>query len=178
MVTHTRTRTVTTTWTRIDLLVRQVRIVLRRTTNTDETDLKEVFEIGLREKMIGEVNIYGVDDQGLGHAEIRILIDWEKHQFHIREGRENVTVDSRWIEGVSLELDELTMDFNEYVRKKSLRTFWRVAYAHGVDVSNARKILGLTPADPMKWKGKKVGWSLCIEDLDEMSVGVYYVNDD
>lgn len=59
MATRTRTRTVTTTWARIDLLITQVRIALRRTTNTDETTLKEVFERGLREKMIGEVNIYG-----------------------------------------------------------------------------------------------------------------------
>lgn len=178
MAPHTRTRTVTTTWTRINLLVRQVNIVLRRTTNTDKNSLKEIFERGLREKIIGKITVYGVDDLGLCHAEIRIMIDWEKYQIHIREGRENVTTDSRWVEGTSLEVDELTRDFNEYVCEKSLRTFWRVAYAPRVDVRKANKILGLSSADHVKWKnGKKGGQLWHIEDLDEMSVGAYYVND-
>ena len=177
MPAYTRTRTVTTTWARIDLLIMQVRIALRRTTNTDETTLKEVFERGLHEKLIGEVNICGVDGQEQRHAEIRIMIDWEKHQLHIRAGREEVTIDSRWTEGTSIEIDEAVRLFNEYVRKKNLRTIWRVAYAPGVDVSRARKILGLVPADPVKWMGKKVSLLWRIEELDEMAVE-FYVSDD
>lgn len=178
MATHTRTRTVTTTWARIDLIITQVRITLRRTTNIDETTLKKIFERGLREKMIGEVNIYGVDDQEFCHAEIRIMVDWEKHQFHIQEGRDDVTIDdSKWIEGTSVEIGEFIRGFNKHVRKKSLRPFWRVAYAPGVDVSRARKILGLTPADPVKWKGKKDGLLARIDELDEMAVEFYVDTD-
>lgn len=174
----TRTKTVTKTYARTDLLIMQVEIALRRTTDIDKTRLKEVFERGLREKMIGEIGIYGVDDQEYCHAQIKIEIDWKRHQFHIREGRGDVTIDSRWVEGTSIEIDVATRNFSKWVNDRNLRTFWYVTYVSGVDRSEANAMLGLRPADPVKWKGKMHSDSFQVDELDELGVGLCAVDDD
>lgn len=174
----TKTKTVTKTYARTDLLIMQVEIALRRTVDIGETSLKKVFERGLREKIIGEIDIYGVDDQGYCRAQIRIEIDWKRHQLHIQEEREDVTINSRWIEGTSFEIDAATILFNEWVSKRNLRTFCHVIYAPGVDRSEANAMLGLHPADPVKWKGKKCSDSYQVDGLDELCVGLYACVDD
>lgn len=174
----TRTKTVTETYARTDLLIMQVEIALRRTVDIGETTLKKVFERGLREKMLRKIDIYGVDDQGYCHAQIRIEIDWEKHQFHIQEGREDVTIDSQWVKGTSIEIDVFTRNFSKWVNERDLETFWHVSYVPGVNRSEANAMLGLRSADPVKWKGKKCSSSLQVDGLDELCVGLYVVDDD
>ncbi len=169
----TFTRTVSATYTRMSLLILQVRITLKRTTSASEETLKEVFETGLNEKLLGKIHVYAVDRNEFCHAQLTLEIDWDRHKFHIVEGREFIEIDERCENRTAIEIDEVIKLFNDICQSRDLRTFWHVEYAPGVDKEYARERLGLGPAKPPKWYSIEAGWATKIEGLDELKIGLY-----
>ena len=173
IMSSTYTRTASATYTRMSLLILQVKITLRRTTKISEERLRRTFETGLKEKLIGKIHIYALDKNERCRAQLTLEIDWKRHELHIREGREYITIDNRWENNTAIELDEIIRLFNEYTQAKRLNTIWRLNYAPNVDTEYARKKLDLVDGKLLEWYGRKESYVTKIQELDECKVGLY-----
>src|SRR5579871_2359322 len=118
------TRTSTKTYTRIDLLIMQVRIALNKTLNISEEKFDQIFRQGLRLKLIGSVTIYAIQSDGRCRAQLRLTIDWDRHSVHIAEGREPISIDRRWHGETAPELEVYVEGFVEFVNDHNLKTSW------------------------------------------------------
>lgn len=175
MPTYTRTATLTFASTRILFLKAQVRIALRRSMNNiDESTLVRVFDAGIEKRYIGQVDIYGLDSSELCRAQLKIVIDWDRHQVHIREGRETIAVPEKWMDIGAIEVDEMTKLFREFVDDTGLKTIWQITWANGVDVDSARQDLGTVSATRPTWRGKPEGINSTVSLADEMNIGCYF----
>lgn len=168
--TFARTKTTTFTLTRIDLLVSQVRIAMRRTGLPAATIQKVVR--GVQEKWIEKITICAEDGKGLIWCQLVLHIDWARHELHLVAGRTTVTYDDRWTEGTAIELDEALNLYNQYVRSQGnrLRPHLYVYYLRSVGRDQANRQLGFTPAAPKKWAGERGGTRMMIPELDEVTV--------
>lgn len=174
MATYTRTVSGTITTTRLGFINAQVKIALRRSMHyIDEETLNRVFDQGIRKGYIKQIDIYGMDTSGYCRAQLRIQIDWQRHQIHIREGRDMLVVPGTWMEIGAIEIDELTKLFREFVTDEQLETTWQFYWADWVDVAVARQELGTVEATPPTWRGRPTGMSTSVTQADEMQVGCY-----
>lgn len=174
MATYTRTKTQTFTYARLSLIKAQAKLALRRSLNyiSDET-LKTVVDQGLDKKYIKQIDIYGVDEYGRCRAQLKLAIDWARHQIHIKEGREMVKVGERWLNKACVEVDEVTSVFREFVEDQDLDTIWQFTWADGIDIEKARKELGTSPATKPEWYGNPEGFGTAVRPIDEMYIGCY-----
>lgn len=174
MATYTRTKTQTFTYARLSLIKSQAKIALRRSLNyISEETLKTVFEQGLDKKYIKQIDIYGVDEYGMCRAQLKLIIDWTRHQIHIKEGREMLKVEERWLNEACIEVDEMSSLFREFVEDQDLDTIWQFTWADGIDIERARRELGTIPATAPRWRGNPEGFGTSIRPIDEMYVGCY-----
>lgn len=169
------TRTVTKTFTRIDLMIMQVRIALKQTLDISEEQFDRVFRQGLQLHLIGKVCIYGVDGTGLCWAQILLEIDWLRHQVHVSAGRDSIGIDRRWRDETCPALQEIVPMFNDYVEEQNLSTLWQIYYAPGIDEAYARNLLGLVTAQAPTWAGEPESSSWDTVGLDELKVGCRFV---
>lgn len=175
MPTHTRTSTSTFTSTRIYFLKTQVRIALRRSISTiDENTLARVFDTAIEKKYFKQIDIFGLGANNLCRAHLKIVLDWERHQIHIKEGRENIAVPDKWLDTGAIEVDEMTKLFMEFVKDNDLRTIWQATWNDGVNIDLAQKELGTGPAIAPKWSGKPEGISANVSLADEMNIGCFF----
>jgi hypothetical protein len=172
------THSVASTYARIELLISQVRSMLRRTTSID-LDTLELLVKGVENKWIREFSVYALDKSDLCHGELKFSIDWNEHAAQLSIARAKVTIDSKWIDNTAIEVDEAIRAFNRFVSAKSLRTEWRLSYepaiySNSTRLNSVREALGLCAAETMKWAGKRQGRVMSIDELPEGRVGLYF----
>lgn len=170
MMSFTRTSTATRTFTRIDLMRMQIQRVLMRCRVDEESTNKLLLAV--TKKWIREISLYGLDGIGNCVGELFISIDWTKNQLHVAAGRNTVTIDERWKNDVSIEVEMALNLFEDLCRAERLSTIWHCRYREGVDGLLANTQLGFESATPVKWRGGYTGTGMSIPELDEFTVGV------
>ena len=175
MSTFTKTATSTITSTRINFLKVQVRIALRRSlSSVDENTLARIFDTALEKKYFKQIDVYGLDSSNLCRAHLKIAIDWQRHQIHIKEGRTAIVTPDKWMKEGAIEVDEITKLFREFIQDAGLNTIWQATWEDGVNVALAQQELGTVPATPPQWRGKPEGMQSSVSLADEMSIGCYF----
>lgn len=173
-----QTFTATKTFSRINLLILQFRTILKRTTNIDEAILSKLSE-GVKKFWIKSFSVYGFDNNGKCHAQLKLEINWDEHNRQIAIGKTTVVISDKWsIENTSPEIDEAVRTFNEFIKDTQLRTDWSVSYQPEVynDITFLQLIrteLGLITSEPIKWASSPAKKILSIEELPEINVGLY-----
>lgn len=180
-MTSTYTYSKTRTYARIALLKEQIRRMLRRTTNISQDSLSRL-EIGIDKQWISTFLVYAFDNRKLCRAELIFEIDWDEYKLQMSRGKTTVSIDERWIDNTAIEVDEVIILFNDFVRTYSLRTEWMVTYPSWIyknelKLQEVRRSLGLSPAETIKWAGQKHGTSHQIPELPEARVGCYLADD-
>jgi hypothetical protein len=169
----TSTLSKTKTYARIDLLKLQVSIALRRTTNLSDVALERLLK-GVQNQWINRIDIYGVDSTEEARCQLRVLIDWQRHEVHIAAGRTTVSPHQGWPDDLAFELGDSIELFMEYVRAHRLTTTWFTGHP---DLGERRAAifaeLGLVDADTPSWAGGKVNVTFNVPELDEMTVALY-----
>jgi len=172
-----RTATYTATYTRVELIKLQVQRVLARSIPDQRGYINKLLR-GIDKRYISEISVYGLDRDEMCRAELFIEIDWKRNALHISAGREKVQVDSRWQEGIAVEVDLTLQKFEEVTRELGLHKIVYCRYGPGVNREKANRELGLQPADPVRWKSGFVGTKMSIPELDEFSIGINIAGDD
>src|SRR5436309_16083043 len=101
----TFTSTVTKTFTRVDLLMTQIRVALLRAARISQSSLDRI-ERGVRKAWISNINIYAFDDSSLCRAQLLMGIDWSIHDAKIAVGKTTVVIDERWSNDTAIEVQE------------------------------------------------------------------------
>ena len=170
MVTATQSNT-TRTGKRPWLLQWQVRNLLRRTTDISQDYLERICDIGIANQWLGEVSVYGFDQNDRCHAGIELEINWLTHTIElVFWGDEVMVTKSKYTDGCAPEVDNAVEVFNQAVNAECLRPDWRVSYAAGVDAARVDRELRLQTAPPITWAGKVRKQSSVISELPEMKV--------
>jgi hypothetical protein len=175
-----KTKTVTATFTRINLIKSQIKIALIRTTDLSEETVEKSILKGIEKKWIKTVSIYALDTNNYCHAQLLLEIDWDEHNLQIKNGNATIAIadDGRtWKENTALEVREAISLFLDYVTEKSLEAICQTSYAPGVNREEANRELGMVSAEPVKWKGKTDGNIYDLPELKELKVGFFYVED-
>lgn len=173
-----KTVTSTSTFARLLLLKMQIRTVLRRTTAISEHTLDKLM-VGVENRWIEKVMIYGFGTDRLCRAELVLKIDWEEHNVQLALGKVEVTVDQqKWLSNTAIEVDECVRAFRGFVEKYKLKTDWRITLVNEVlgnerKLRDVRKKLGTSKADSLKWAGKRLGEIVEISELPELQAGFY-----
>jgi hypothetical protein len=175
MMAETRTSTKTQTMARMSLIRIQVACALQETAAASKETTDRVM-VGVREKWIEFLRIYGLDADGMAHAELRLRIDWQRHQMHIAAGRANVNLGpGRSADARSVILRECISIFNEYVAENGLTVEFHVSYpdylSHQTEDMN--RTLGLRTSQRPDWAAETIGEDMADPDLDELSAGIH-----
>lgn len=155
----TGTKTQTTTITRTDLLIKQIALIVQSTTGSKT--FRFVIEQGIKNKWIEKVFIDGVTENGLIRQQIRIVIDWNRHQLLISDPQEkNVKVnlareERNWVSSV---IGQLIDGFNEITEEADLEAIWSITYRPELEYrrDELNKILGLVRAKPREFEAGTV----------------------
>ncbi len=172
---RTGTGTTTGTFARQSIIRLQVSIALQETGAMSQDDCRLLLH-GITEKWIEYVRIYGLDRKGDAHAELRLHIDWERHEAHIAAGRGNVTIGKgRLADSKSVLLRECIDIFNEYVAENHLTVKMHVSYRPRLDhrLHEMNRKLGLVSATRPKFAGQTIGEDMTDPDVDEFSAGIH-----
>jgi len=173
-----KTYTSTKTYTRILFLQKQIIEILRTTTQVSDDMLSKLLQ-AVEKQWIHEINIYALDYNNLCRAKLNMTIDWSEYQRQISIGKITIAVDSRWKNDLLPETDSTIWAFNEYVRRYSLRTEWRISYTDWIGnnaskLAEARRFLGTSPGKSIKWVGKTIGDYGKNKDFPEFGIGLYF----
>lgn len=168
----------TRTYSRIDLICTQVKITLRRTICSISASSLDAIIKGVKNHWIKKISIYGIDSDGLCRGQISLEIDWNEHDKQISMGITQITLDETYDkDGGSVEVDEITKLFNDFVRNKHLRTEWTVSYSSQVDIDYVDRELGFSTVKPLKWvEGERLSTGHIILGIKEVNVGLYLVD--
>lgn len=166
----TTTATFTSVFTRMELIKLQVERVLTRS-GLPEASISKILQ-GVDERLISEISVYGLDDQGDCHAELIVKIDWARNTMHMTAGRDTVRVDVGWQGGISTEIDLALGKFELFVREIGLKKVVHTRYGPGVDREAANRRLGFRAVAPVRWRGGTIGTVMGVPELDEVSVGL------
>ena len=174
-----QTYTSTRTYTRILFLQKQIREILRTTTQISNDMLSKLLQ-AVEKQWIHQIDIYALDYSNLCRARLNIRIDWDEYQRQMSIGKITIAVDSRWKNDLLPETDSTIWAFNEYVKKFSLRTEWRLSYTNSVynnssKLAEARRFLGTSPGEPVKWAGKTIDDYVKNRGFPEFGLGLYFL---
>lgn len=172
----TTTVTGTKTFQRLELIITQYRVALRRL-RIPMDDITRI-ERGLRNRWISEIKVYAMDSSKLCRGMLVLAVDWDEYDRQIARGKATVTIDERWTDSLAIELDEALKLFSEFVSTYSLTTIWQLSHPRSVTSNPAKKQevmrnLNLVDADTVKWAPKSAGSRSKIPELSEFSVGTY-----
>lgn len=167
----TFTSSSTRTFSRIDLLTTQVKIVLRRTT-TARPDVLTKIEEGVRKCYIKAVSVVAIDHQGLCRAQLELEIDWDEFNLQISRGKLKVAIDG-WSDDTAIEIDELISLFMKVVRERQLSTEWRCTINPAFDFNTVCSVLDMRRAESIRWSGEPTdAWSSLIPELPELRASI------
>lgn len=166
----TRTATASTTHTRMALIKLQVSRVLQRT-RIEASSTRSIL-LGIENRWISEISVYGLDDKDVCHIELYIKIDWSRNEIHIATGRDTIDIDDRWNNGVSIEVEQSVALFEEYSRELNLHNIFHVRCSPGMDRQVVWNRLGFKDVSKVKWRDGFRGTAMGIPELDEFTIGI------
>lgn len=166
----TRTATATATYTRVALIKLQVARVLQRT-RIDASSTRNIL-LGIENRWISEISVYGLDDEDVCHVELYMKIDWSRNEVHIAAGRDSIDIDDRWHNGISIEVEQSLALFEDYSREMELHNIFHVRCSSGIDRQVVWSRLGFKDASPVQWRDGFKGTAMGIPELDEFTVGI------
>lgn len=174
-----QTYTSTKTYTRILFLQKQIREVLRETTQISDDMLEKILS-AIEKKWIRQITIFALNYSSLCQAKLAMDIDWNEYDRQISVGKITVAIDTRWKKDLLPQTDATIWAFNTYVNEFSLRTEWRVTYTDWVynnsnKLAEVREFLGTSPSEPVKWAGKTIDEYVKNRDFPEFGLGLYFV---
>lgn len=175
-MTYAYTTSGTFTFARIELLKMQVRRALRRAAPSISEESLQRIESGIDLFFIARVSVYGYNAQRLATAELRLEIDWKEHNAQMSQGRISVTIDDRWRDHTSIDVDEAVRLFVKYVEANGLSTDWFVYYGPDVNTDNANRRLGFRTAAAPQWAARAVSSFSKVPELPELRVGVKMID--
>lgn len=155
-MTQTQTRTRTLTFSRTDILTRQLDFVVRATTGS--RSFGEVMRKGAEHRWIARVTINGVTSEGKIAQQIRLTIDWDEHEILLESTDDAVVyIDASVPEGewIAHAIAYIVEYFNEFKRDASLAAEWRVTLTDiaQADRERVHRELGLSTAESREWVG-------------------------
>ena len=140
-----RTVTGTATYARFALLELQVRTLLREAAGATGQALEKV-SIGISyPHYIEKIIVYGLFDDDMIGAELRLEIDWRQHTLAVKAGVGEIQVPNVWTDSIAPSLQEAVRTFNEAVEIADLATEWAVTYAPHFDRDEVNSYLGFSP---------------------------------
>jgi hypothetical protein len=165
---------------RIDLIIMQYRIALRRSVRSIDATTLSKIELGLRNGWIKTLHIYALDGHEMCHAELTLSVDWNEYSRQISQGRVTVAIDERWENDTAIEVDEVVNIFGSFVTTYSLRTEWSVSYTDEIYANPRRKAeveqqLGFVDMQPVKWAGDTSRSDVTVPELNELRVFFRYL---
>jgi hypothetical protein len=164
----TYARTTSNTYTRLDLITMQVRVVLRKA-GIEEVVVNRVSK-GLGLKWIERVAICGQNARGLTSCQLGLKIDWSRHELHMAAGRSTVPVGGEWKDGLAIEVQEPLSLYLDCVRARGLHTRLYLWYPPTVPRETANRELGFVTASPPRWAGNpEAAADFRIHELDEVT---------
>jgi len=174
-----RTYTSTKTYTRILFLKKQIRQVLRETTQISDDMLGKLLE-AVGKKWIDQIDVYALDYNNLCRARLNMDIDWDEYNRQMAIGKITIAVDTRWENDLLPQADGSIWAFNQYVQEYGLRTEWRISYTDWIynnpsKLAQARDFLGTSPGKPIKWAGRTANDYVKNKIFPEFGIGLYFV---
>ncbi len=166
----TRTATITATHARMALIKMQVSRVLQRT-RIEASSTRSIL-LGLENRWISEISVYGLDDEDVCYIEIYIKIDWSRNELHIAAGRDSIDIDDRWHDGISIEVEQSLALFEDYSREMELHNIFHVRCSPGIDRQVVWSRLGFKDVNAVKWRDGFKGTAMGIPELDEFTIGI------
>ena len=154
-----------------------MRITLRRVTSVSSQTLESLEEL-MAEGYLKSITIYGVDSKNLCRAQLQLKFDWDEYQLQVEAGKATVAIDEKWKDDTAIEVDEAILLFNRFVKSQSLTTECQWYYTSSANRNELNRKYGFTTASPLKWAGKSQGIEYQIEELPELRVGCYLLEDD
>jgi hypothetical protein len=103
-------------------------------------------------------------------------IDWDRNELHVKTGRNNVVIDSRWRDDVAIEVDKTMTLFEEYCAGRDFEIVCYMRYASGVDRVHAHSVLGFVDTPDVTWAGPLAGTEMTIPEIDEFTIGINLVD--
>jgi hypothetical protein len=172
-MTMASTRSITKAYARIDLLKLQFSVALKRTTDLSDAAVERLLK-GIENQWINRIEIYGVDSADKAWCQLRIIIDWRRHQIHIAAGRTVVSPYKGWPDDLAFELSDTIEVFMEYVRQYGLETTWITGHPRlGERRAAIFAELGLVDRDAPAWARRRVAnTAFSVPELDELTVDV------
>lgn len=174
-----KTYTSTKTYTRILFLQIQIMNILRSTTQISDDSLNRLLE-AVEKKWIKNIDVYALNVNNLCQAKLSMDIDWDEYNRQIAIGKLTVSVDKRWKDDLLPQTDSAIWAFNEYIKHYGLRTEWRLSYTDHVWknptlLAEARKFVGTSPGNPVKWSGNTLEEYLRNKDFPDFGIGLTFV---
>jgi hypothetical protein len=168
----TRTATYTATYTRQALIELQISRILGRV-GADRATQDAIIK-GLHSKWIKELSFYAMNNVNQCRAELFVKIDWGRNSLHVSAGRDTISLDTSWRDGVAVEVEKTLALFLEFKASESLNVSIHTRYAPGVDYAHANRTLGFAPAGPVTWANGSIGTAMTIPELDEFTIGLNF----
>ena len=166
----TRTTTATRSFTRVDLMKLQIERVLYRCRIEERSTQKILTAID--NQWIAELSLYGLDISDVCHVELYMAIDWARNKLHVAAGRNTISIDDRWRDGVAIEVEKTLALFDELCTERELSVLLHIRYRPGLDFQSINRSLGFAPAGPVHWRSGEVGSTMSPPELDEFTIGV------
>lgn len=169
-----RTRTATKTFTRVSLMKMQIDRVLTRSRVSSDY-IRRILR-GVDNRWIAEISVYAIDGAEACWCELFMRIDWSRNEIHVADGRDAVTIDSRWTDDIAVEVEKALGLFEDYANDHDLRILVHTRYRSEVDREAANRTLGFVNAEPVRWAGGMVGSAMTVPELDEFTVGINIID--
>lgn len=151
-MTTTKTKTKTQTNTRIEFILNHFRSALKRLTDFDNNQIKEVLD-GIENEEIASLDFIGYipqQDKNDVYVRLQLAVDWDEHH-RLRREQPKITYDNKFDEGNCPEIYGLIMMTQNTIEKKKLRSSVLYSYSdhirsNKVALAAARKKYGTSPA--------------------------------
>jgi hypothetical protein len=178
------THTYTFTKARLELIVDEHEALMLRAGAQEKT--AERTAEAIRRRMCSAVALragYDGVDEFVVVREVRLSVDWQRHDEAISRGEDTVDLDSKvWEEGVSPETRVAVRRFREAVTTEGLD--WcivvslRSQFGSGPGLDEASQLLNLRPPRPVRWAGAVESHESSLEEAPELTFRISLVSEE
>lgn len=140
----------------------------------------EALPSAVEEQLVTSLTVYAKTPSDETVAAVKLRIDWVAHD-EMKETTE-VSIDDRWRDDVSPQLDQFEETFMDFVEEQGLIINRRIGLSDACRADPALyqatlERLDLVPGDPIQWKASPVGHAERIQRLGELSAEIQFADD-
>ncbi len=163
----------------IELIINQATEALRKIIKDISDETLESVELGIRNKWLDEISIYGFTGRGLAVVELSLDIDWNKFNMWRDRSVHDGMVRIKWNRKVAIEIDATMDRLNNRMQAHNLSPSWRVSIAPGFTEQEEETILRTLKMQhsPVYWDEQGIKdeeEKTRVKDLTELGVGLYF----